>query len=77
MLGPLKARELTDLGTDRYQEFLTLILKPRIAFFCVYLCGKIRLRNLEPIFIIFLLVWVIFRVILGYDVIVNMCTALR
>ena len=32
VLGPLQARELTDLGTEPYQEFLTLILKPRIAF---------------------------------------------
>ena len=31
MLGPLPARELTDLGTEPYQEFLSLILKPRIA----------------------------------------------
>ena len=36
MLGPLQDRELTDLGTEPYQEFLTLILNPRIAFLYGY-----------------------------------------
>ena len=36
MLVVLPARELTDLGTDPYQEFLTLILEPRISFLCGY-----------------------------------------
>ena len=36
VLGPLPARYLTDLGAEPYQEFLTLIINPRIAFFCGY-----------------------------------------
>ena len=34
VLGPLLACYLTDLGTEPYQELLTLILKPRIALLC-------------------------------------------
>ena len=36
VLPPFPARYLTDLGTEPYQEFLTLILKPRIAFLSSY-----------------------------------------
>ena len=36
VLGSLQPRYLSDLGTEPYQEFLTLILKPRIAF--LYVC---------------------------------------
>ena len=32
----LPARELTDLGTEPYLEFVTLVLKPQIAFLCGY-----------------------------------------
>ena len=39
MLGPLPARELTDLGIEPYQEFLTLILKPQIALLSCYISG--------------------------------------
>ena len=77
MLGPLPARDLTDLGTEPYQEFLTLILKPRIAFLCGYPHLLDWVRNLGPTFSIIFLVWVRVRLILDYDVIVNMCTALR
>ena len=71
------ARELTDLGTEPYEEFLTLILKPRIAFLCGYSILRIMVRNSGPTFRIILLVWVRVRALLGYDVNINMCTALR
>ena len=32
----LRRADDNDLGTEPYQEFLTLILKPRIAFLCGY-----------------------------------------
>ena len=44
----LPARELTDLGTEPYQEFLTLILKPRIAFLYGIRFIGIRVMNSGP-----------------------------
>ena len=37
VMRPFPVRYLIDLGAEPYQEFLTLILKPRIAFPCGYL----------------------------------------
>ena len=68
MLGALQARELTDLGTEPYQEFPSFAATKNF---------RIRVRNSGPTFRIILLVWVRFRVILGCDVIINMCTALQ
>ena len=36
VLSPFPTREITDLSTEPCQEFLTLILKPQIAFLCSY-----------------------------------------
>ena len=76
VLVVLPTRELTDWGTEPYQEFLTLTLKLRIAFFAVMLCWKIELK-FGIFFSIILFVRASIRVILGYGVIVYMFTALR
>ena len=64
MLGPLPARELTDLATEPYQEFLTLILRPRIAFLCGYCLYLIEVKNAGSMFRNIFLFWVMDRVIL-------------
>ena len=43
----------TDLGTEPNQEFLTLILKPRIAFFAYILKLSVRARHSVSKFEIF------------------------
>ena len=72
----LPVRELTDLGTEPYQETLSLILKPRST---VFLVGNIfRIRNRvsgKKIRVFFVRVRV--RVISVHDVIIYICTALR
>ena len=39
--------------------------------------NSIRVKNLEPNFSTLFMVWVSFKVIFGYDVIIIMCTVLR
>ena len=42
----LPACELADLGTEPYQEFLILILKPQITFFASMFMLKNRVKKL-------------------------------
>ena len=58
----------TELGSVPNQEFLTLILNPRIAFFADILYFSFRVRILGPKFSTFFITWVRVRVIMVYDV---------
>ena len=58
-------------------ETLTLILKPQSAVFLGGYLLVIRFRVSGPTYNIFFMVWIRVRVICGYDVILNMSTAVR
>ena len=73
----LPARELTDLGTEPYLETLTLILWPKSAVFLGVFRHRFRVRVSDSKFRALFMVRVRDRVISGYDVMIDICTALR
>ena len=64
------------LGTELYLETVTLFVRPPTAVSGVVVPNK-RVRVSSPKFGTILLFRVRVSVISGYDVIINMCTALR